>query len=239
MYFKASANLTQTKPSSNKKIINESSKSLSNIIKNTKSQSSSFKESSLISIKDSFSSKSRSSTLPFKRSHTTNVLEQSIDSSYASNSSSHISSCESSSSSVSATTENNLINTMTTTNNRSSLTDVPGSLNNENLVNSPIVKQPQAVKSSTSLSTSNSTSSSANTNVNHNSLNETSSSQKPSASNNKNTQSVSYLDDANLKLAVIDYSDILKLIKLQNSIEYQEWLAFNSKNNLLYLKCRN
>lgn len=41
--------------------------------------------------------------------------------------------------------------------------------------------------------------------------------------------STSYLDEANLKLAVIDYADILKLIKLQNSIEFQEWIAFNTK----------
>lgn len=43
------------------------------------------------------------------------------------------------------------------------------------------------------------------------------------------TSSTSYLDESNLKLAIIDYPDILKLIKLQNSIEYQEWLAFNTK----------
>lgn len=109
-----------------------------------------------------------------------------------------------------------------------SFTDVPSSLShNENLVNSPIVKQPQAVKSTASLSSS---TSSANTNVN-NSSNETSEKASPS----KGTQSVSYLDDSNLKLAIIDYSDILKLIKLQNSIEYQEWLAFNSKTSLLRL----
>ena len=49
------------------------------------------------------------------------------------------------------------------------------------------------------------------------------------------TNSTSYLDESNLKLAVIDYPDILKLIKLQNSIEYQEWLAFNSELLFLFL----
>jgi hypothetical protein len=49
------------------------------------------------------------------------------------------------------------------------------------------------------------------------------------SNNNTKTNSTSYLDENNLKLAIIDYPDILKLIKLQNSIEYQEWLAFNTK----------
>lgn len=66
-----------------------------------------------------------------------------------------------------------------------------------------------------------------------------SSSALPSSSNSttSNSNSTSYLDENNLKLAIIDYSDILKLIKLQNSIEYHEWLAFNSKfQNISNLK---
>ena len=41
--------------------------------------------------------------------------------------------------------------------------------------------------------------------------------------------SFSYLDDNNLKMAIVDYTDLLKLIKLQSSINLQEWLAFNTK----------
>lgn len=210
--------------SSKKSISNESSKSFSNIIKN-KSQSSSFKESSLASIKDSISSKNRSSTLPFNRTSTGNILDQSIDSSYASNTSIRISSCESNSSSGS--TENNLI--MTTTSNSN---NVPHSLSktdailNKNLISSPIIQQPQSIKSTTNLSVSNSSSSST---PSPSSAKMNTQNDKSSQNNNNNKSSVSYLDDSNLKLAIIDYSDILKLIKLQNSIEYQEWMAFNTK----------
>lgn len=42
-------------------------------------------------------------------------------------------------------------------------------------------------------------------------------------------QSQSYTDECNLKMAIIDYADILRLVKLQSSIDYHEWLAFNTK----------
>ena len=41
--------------------------------------------------------------------------------------------------------------------------------------------------------------------------------------------SLSYVDDNNLKMAIVDYTDLLKLIKLQSSINLPEWLAFNTK----------
>lgn len=195
----------------------EGSKSFTNILKN-KSQSSSFKDSSLASIKDSISSKTRSSTLPFNRS---NILDQSIASSYTSNSSIRISSCESSSSNGS--TENNLI--MTTTNNTNNVSNNLSETNNQNLMTLPIVQQPQSVKSAANLSVSTSSPTPSYKSNTQNDSNNAS----PNSSGNNKVQSVSYLDDHNLKLAIIDYSDILKLIKLQNSIEYQEWLAFNTK----------
>ena len=40
--------------------------------------------------------------------------------------------------------------------------------------------------------------------------------------------SLSYLDEANLRMAIVEYPDIVKLVKLHN-IDYYEWLAFNSK----------
>lgn len=243
--------VTTTTPPTKINTTNEGTRSLSNILKH-KSQSSSFKESSLISIKDSFSSKTRSSTLPFNRSQNisttgnnniNSLLDQSIDSSYASNNSIRISSCgEHSSSSSGSTENNNLIMTTSTTNSNN---NVPHSLlfNSEQI--SPIVQQPQSVKSTNNLSTSNSSTSAASTpspnvnNSNNSNINNYSTQSSSLNSENKNNSnkvnSVSYLDDSNLKLAIIDYSDILKLIKLQNSIEYQEWMAFNSKSICLYI----
>ncbi len=240
--------VTTTTPPTKINTTNEGSRSLSNILKH-KSQSSSFKESSLISIKDSFSSKTRSSTLPFNRSqnisttgnnNTSSLLDQSIDSSYASNNSIRISSCgEHSSSSSGSNENNNLIMTTSTTNSNN---NVPHSLlfNSEQI--SPIVQQPQSVKSTNNLSTSNSSTSAASTpspsvNNSHNSNSHSTQSSylnSESKNNSNKVNSVSYLDDSNLKLAIIDYSDILKLIKLQNSIEYQEWMAFNSKTINFY-----
>ncbi len=96
---------------------------------------------------------------------------------------------------------------------------------------SPIVHQPQSVKSTGNLSSSNSSTSAASSPSP--SVNKTSTQNVITKNECKNiinkVNSVSYLDESNLKLAIIDYSDILKLIKLQNSIEYQEWIAFNSK----------
>ena len=45
--------------------------------------------------------------------------------------------------------------------------------------------------------------------------------------------SFSYLDDNNLKIAIVEYTDLLRLIKLQNCMDQNEWLAFNSKNFFL------
>jgi hypothetical protein len=44
-----------------------------------------------------------------------------------------------------------------------------------------------------------------------------------------NQNSTSYLDENNLKLAIVDYNDIVKLVKLQDLIDTNEWLAFNTK----------
>ena len=41
--------------------------------------------------------------------------------------------------------------------------------------------------------------------------------------------SFSYTDEYNLKMAVVEYQDIVKLIKQQPMIDYHEWLAFNTK----------
>jgi hypothetical protein len=64
-----------------------------------------------------------------------------------------------------------------------------------------------------------------------------SSSNSPSTQTTANTTpSLSYLDESNLKMAVVDYPDIMRLVKLQSMIDYHEWLAFNSKfyNSLFY-----
>lgn len=217
----ASIQQSISKRSAFKSVSSESTtKNITHILKN-KSQSSSFKDSSLASIKDSLSSKNRSSTLPFHRS---NILDQDTNSSYTSNTSIRISSCESSSSSGGSTENNSMMTTTSNSNN------VPQSLlettnTNQNLVTMPIVQQPQSVKSSTNLSVSTSSSTPFSSKTNTQNV----SNQNNNNSGNSKEHSVSYLDESNLKLAIIDYSDILKLIKLQNSIEYQEWLAFNTK----------
>ncbi len=213
-----------------KKITNNNEiKSIKKLRENkNKSQSSSFKESILLS--DNFlNTKTKSSTLPFNRSLTVNNLNQSIesfDSNCRINSSS--SNCESGTSS-SASSEsgpsNNLIMTTKTT-----ISNVPQSLSQHESVlpsNVPIIQQPQPIKSSSNLSSSNCSSLSP-------SMSSSLNSNKPVTNNQKNNNNchgsvqTSYLDEKNLKLAIVDYSDILKLIKLQNSIEYQEWIAFNS-----------
>lgn len=48
-------------------------------------------------------------------------------------------------------------------------------------------------------------------------------------SQTQSTNSLSYLDDVNLKLAVIDFNDLNKIIKLHSCIDLQEWIAFKSK----------
>lgn len=120
---------------------------------------------------------------------------------------------------------------MTTISNNSNVLHYPAQVEQS----SPIVQQPQSIKSTNNLSTSNSSYVSMPLSP-VNKLNTQNSNESSSQnSNSSKVTSVSYLDDSNLKLAVIDYSDILKLIKLQNSIEYQEWMAFNSKI-LLFIK---
>lgn len=58
-------------------------------------------------------------------------------------------------------------------------------------------------------------------------------------SSSSQSYSISYLDENNLKMAIVDYTDLLKLVKLQNAIDHHEWLAFNTKMyfdqiNILY-----
>jgi len=119
---------------------------------------------------------------------------------------------------------------MSKINNFSNESDSYVEKNSSNLI--PIVKQPQSIKyakqlSSPSISHTTATSLNVKKSENQNENNK--------VQNSNYNRSISYLDDRNLKLAIIDYSDILKLIKLQNSIEYQEWLAFNSKISFLVL----
>lgn len=89
---------------------------------------------------------------------------------------------------------------MTTANNSNNTNAYKLSNNN----NSTIVQQPQFVSNN---STNSSSASSITTAIN----------------------SVNYTDDANLKLAIIEFSDLIKLIKLQGPIDHYEWLAFNTK----------
>ncbi len=101
-------------------------------------------------------------------------------------------------------TKDNMI--MTTANNNSSQNAAYNKLstslnNNSSLSSAAVVQQPQFVTPSSSSSNSSSNS----------------------------VSSASYTDDANLKLAIIEFSDLIKLIKLQSPIDHYEWLAFNSK----------
>lgn len=116
--------------------------------------------------------------------------------------------------------------------------------------NQIVVDQPQLTSKLTnntndmsSLTSSNSSTniSSSNLNNNNNTNNVINTSTIISPSNGKSTNaaenstkisSLSYLDENNLKLAVIDFSDLNKLIKLQNCIDLQEWVAFKSKFHL-------
>ena len=199
----------------NKSSHNET-KSLTSFLKAT-SQSSSYKESILSSHRDSVSAKTKASTLPFNRSITVdNNLEHSLDSFTSRSTSNCVSggSTSSSSSSSSESAEPHLVMNATGVSSASS----PG----QSDLTPPIVQQPQPVKSGLSLFSSQSASSSMQSSSNASSSTKTS----------PTFGSASYLDDNNLQLAVIDYSDILKLIKLQTSIEYQEWIAFNSNFKL-------
>jgi hypothetical protein len=103
------------------------------------------------------------------------------------------------------------------------------------------VASPMSMQSSPSFSSQSTpycldtTSSSAATTANHVSSPSSSSSSKTQTNNNNNdnttssSSSLSYLDEANLKMAIVDYPDIMRLVKLQNMIDYHEWLAFNSE----------
>lgn len=108
----------------------------------------------------------------------------------------------------------------------------------------PIVKQPVSIQlTDMSLSSSNSASNIAAANRGAPFDAATSSPQKSAAVNGNNnnnnngdslkpqaqSHSLSYLDDINLKLAVIDFNDLNKIIKLQNCIDLQEWIAFKTK----------
>ena len=96
---------------------------------------------------------------------------------------------------------------------------------------SPVTNQPQLV--SHTMSTSVFLSPNMRTPI-HNGVNQpqtltpNSSAQSSSNIGNKIT-SLSYLDESNLKLACIDPNDLTKLTKLQQSIDHNEWLAYNSK----------
>ena len=213
--FEASAQHSSIAIPVNKSGHNET-KSLTSFLKAT-SQSSSFKESILSSNRDSVSARTKASTLPFNRSiNIDNNLEHSLESFPSRSTSNCVSggSTSSSSSSSSESAEPNLVMNATGVPSASS----PGQTD----LTPPIVQQPQPVKSGLNLFSSQSASSSMQASSNAGSSNKTIT----------NFSSASYLDDNNLQLAVIDYSDILKLIKLQTSIEYQEWIAFNSNFKL-------
>ncbi len=214
MCFEASAQHSSITIPVNKPGHNET-KSLTSFLKAT-SQSSSFKESILSSNRDSVSAKTKASTLPFNRSITIdNNLEHSLESFTSRSTSNCVSgSSTSSSSSSSESAEPNLVMNAAGVPSASS----PGQID----LTPPIVQQPQPVKSGLNLFSSQSASSSMQASSNAGSSTKTS----------PNLSSPGYLDDNNLQLAVIDYSDILKLIKLQTSIEYQEWIAFNSNFKL-------
>jgi hypothetical protein len=114
------------------------------------------------------------------------------------------------------------------------------STNNSNstmITTSPIIQQPQPVnnnnrKNDSSINDSPFVSSSSNSSSsfsNKNNKQTTIPPQEDSANPvNKTTNSYNYLDDENLKMTMLEADDILKLIKLHPSIDYQEWLAFNS-----------
>jgi hypothetical protein len=110
----------------------------------------------------------------------------------------------------------------------------------------PIVKQPQFISNSmlsSNNSNNNNTSSKIVQNQN-NALQPKQTSNQQLNSNNVKSESngvnsankvtsFSYLDDNNLKIAIVEYTDLLRLIKLQNCMDQNEWLAFNSKNFFL------
>ena len=106
---------------------------------------------------------------------------------------------------------------------------------NANIYQSPhqvVQQQPQFV--SNTIMSSTSTLLSPNTPIQNcvnqiQTLTPASSAQTNTNNNGNKINSLSYLDDCNLKLACIDQNDFTKLIKLQNSIDHNEWLAFNSK----------
>ena len=107
----------------------------------------------------------------------------------------------------------------------------------------PIVKQPQFISNSM-LSSNNSTKTIQNqSNVvqakqTSNSTNVKNDNTNSGVNSNNKVTSFSYLDDNNLKIAIIEYNDLLRLIKLQNCMDQNEWLAFNSKNLTLFsCKC--
>ena len=104
----------------------------------------------------------------------------------------------------------------------------------------PIVKQPQFISNSMLSSNNNNNTSSKTVQNQNNALqSKQTSNQQLNSSNVKNESngvnpankitSFSYLDDNNLKIAIVEYTDLLRLIKLQNCMDQNEWLAFNSK----------
>lgn len=101
----------------------------------------------------------------------------------------------------------------------------------------PIVQQPQFVSHTMSnsvfLSPNMSTPVRNGANQAH-VLTPSSSGETNSNTSNKIT-SLSYLDDTNLKLACVDPNDLTKLTKLQQSIDHNEWLAYNSKLFLIFI----
>ena len=169
---------------------------------------------------DQFNNNQKSLTLPFNKPLPNTNLDTSLELYSSSNNSR--SSSTSSTSSDNCTIKNIIMTTASTTlPNSSSVLLSPAASLSENrsfFKSSPVLQQPQAVMSNLSISTpsSNTLTKSSNT--------------ANSNSNVIKTNTISYLDENNLKLAVVDYPDILKLIKLQNLIEYQEWIAFNSKS---------
>ena len=108
----------------------------------------------------------------------------------------------------------------------------------------PIVKQPQFVTNSLLCSSSSNILAKSFQNPNNPTQLKQASSQVTSANKNNNAKnsenstnsntnnkitSLSYLDESNLKIACVEYIDLLRLIKLQNCMDQNEWLAFNSK----------
>ncbi|RNA00230.1 MOB kinase activator 2-like isoform X1 [Brachionus plicatilis] len=116
---------------------------------------------------------------------------------------------------------------MLMTNNNKALNYTSSSNNYQSTT--PIVQQPQFV--SHTMSTSVFLSPNMNTPVQNGTSSATTLTPISSAKSNNGDRitSLSYLDDSNLKLACVDPNDLTKLTKLQQSIDHNEWLAYNTK----------